>query len=78
MKKYRLFAVVMLLAAPTMLVSSPGYSTSRLPEIGDAPRSIQQQNCPVEGGFSCFGSAGPSPATICRQFMQMFFRPRAG
>ncbi len=77
MKKYRLYAVAALLAAPSILVSSPGFSTSRLPQIGDATSSIQQQNCPVGGGFGCFNSALPSPTTICQQFMQMFIRPGA-
>ena len=78
MRKYRIYAVVALLAVPSMLVSSPGFSTSRLPQIGDAATSVQQQNCPVGGGFGCFNGAQPSPVTICRQFMQMFLRPGAG
>jgi len=76
MKKYRLYIVVALLAAPSILVSSPGFSTSRLPAINSTTQLTQQQNCPVGGGYGCFSSPGASPFSICQQFMQMFLRPR--
>jgi hypothetical protein len=75
MKKYRLYAVVALLVAPSILVSSPGFSTSVLPRIDGGTQALQQQSCPTGGGFGCFGSSRPSPVTFCRQFMQMFLRP---
>ena len=75
MKKYRLYAVVALLVAPSILVSSPGFSTSELPRIDGGGQAFQQQNCPTGGGFGCFNGSSPSPISFCKQFMQMFLRP---
>ena len=75
MKNYRVYAVVVLLTAPSILISGPGLSTSSLPEIGSTEKPFLQQNCPVQGGFGCFNSSQPSPVSFCRQFMQMFLRP---
>jgi hypothetical protein len=78
MKKYRVYAVVLLLAAPSILVSGPGFSTSSLPAIDGNVKPLLQQNCPVEGDSGCFNSLRPSPVAFCRQFMQMFLRPGGG
>ena len=75
MKKYRVYAVVVLLTAPSILISGPGLSTSSLPEIGSTGKPFLQQNCPVEGGFGCFNGSQLPPVSFCRQFMQMFLRP---
>jgi hypothetical protein len=75
MKKFRLYAVAALIAAPSILFSGPGLSTSSLPEIGGTAKTLQQPNCPAGGGYGCFNSTRPSPFTFCRQFMQMFLRP---
>jgi len=74
MKKYRLYAVVALLVAPSILVSGPGFSTSSLPEIDATAKPFLQPNCPVNGGFGCFNGSLPSPFSFCTQFMQMFLR----
>ena len=78
MKKHRMYAVVVLLAAPSILVSGPGFSTPSLPEIDGTAKPFLQQNCPVEGGYGCFNSSQSSPVTFCRQFMQMFLHPGGG
>ena len=75
MKKYRLYAVTALLLAPSILLSSPGFSTSSPPRIDGGTQPFQQQSCPTGGGFGCFTGSRPSPVTFCRQFMQMFLRP---
>ena len=75
MKNYRVYAIVLLLTAPSILISSPGLSTSDLPQIGNTEKPFLQQNCPVEGGFGCFNGSQPPPVTFCLQFMQMFLRP---
>ena len=77
MKKYRLLAVAMLFATSTMFISSPGYSTSQLPQIGDSSGAFQQQSCPAGGGFGCFGSVATVPMTICGNFMRLFLGPAA-
>lgn len=45
---------VALLALPSMFVSSPGYSISRLPEISAAAGQYRQQTCPTGTGVGCF------------------------
>jgi hypothetical protein len=77
MKKYKLYAAAALIVAPSILFSGSGLSDSSLPAIGNSTQSVLQPNCPVEGGFGCFGSSRPSPISFCRQFMHMFMRPGA-
>jgi hypothetical protein len=77
MKKYKLYAATALIVAPAVLFSGSGLSDSSLPAIGNRAQPVLQPNCPVEGGFGCFGSSRPSPVSFCRQLMQMFVRPGA-
>jgi hypothetical protein len=77
MKKYRLYAVAALLLAPSILFSAPGSTAASLPEIDSGAKPFLQPNCPVQSGNGCFGGSLPTPATFCRQFMQMFKRPGA-
>lgn len=63
MKKSRILTAAALLALPSMLISSPGYSTSSLPEIGAQAGFYQQQSCPNGNQGGCFMSAsGFGPA----------------
>ena len=72
MKKFRLYAVVALLVAPSIALSDPRSSTSSLPQIDSSDNPYQQQSCPVGGGFGCFNGTRPPPLAFCQQFMQMF------
>lgn len=74
MKKLRMYAVVALLVAPSMLFSGSGLTSSSLPQIDDSAKPFLQPNCPVQGGYGCFGGSQPPPITFCKQFMQMFLR----
>lgn len=56
MKKYRLFAAIALLALPSMIFSTAGHSTSRLPEIGTSTQQFGRQSCPTGSEQGCFGS----------------------
>lgn len=84
MKKHRLLAIAAFLVAPSILVSSPGLSTSRLPGIDESRPALGQQSCPIDRPFGCFNpafargdsatTASSGPFATCRQFMQMFLR----
>ena len=69
MNKYRTFAAASLIVLPSMLFSSPGYSTAELPAIDAGASRFGQQSCPVENGSGCGGlngliGANPMIATI--------------
>ena len=69
MNKYRTFAAVSLIVLPSILFSSPGYSTAELPAIDASANRLGQQSCPVESGSGCGGlngliGANPMIATI--------------
>ena len=58
MKKFRTLVAAALLVLPSLLVSSPGYSTAELPAIDPGASPLQQQHCPVENGVGCGGFNG--------------------